>query len=385
MNPQDFNEKAPGKVVQNMDGDWCFIPNALPPNLNSSLELLSSLSEANLALGQLSGIGERLPNPHLMIGPFLRREAMLSSRIEGTIATAEELVLFEVEPEDANRRDVQDVREVANYVRALNTGLSLLKELPVSLRLARKIHAVLMHRVRGEDKRPGEFRDRQNYIGNRSEPIAMARFVPPPPREMHAALDQLEKYFHEQSNLPFLVNLALTHYQFEAIHPFLDGNGRIGRLLIPLLLCERNYLPQPLLYISAFFEKHRYEYARLLLEVSQQGAWEQWVLFFLRGIAEQSRDAVQRSKKLLDLWEGYRLRMQKARSSALVLSLVDYLFARPAISIPQAQLELKVTYRSAQANIEKLVAGGILREHTGRRRNRIYVAPEIIDTIESEK
>jgi Fic family protein len=382
MNASDFSAKFPGKLTKTLEGEWAFVPEPLPPQLDFSLETLASLSEADQFLGQLAGVGQTLPNPHLLIGPFLRREAVLSSRIEGTEATAEELLLFEVAPNEAPR--TPDVREVANYVHALNHGLSRLSELPVSLRLIREVHSVLMKNVRGEEKKPGEFRTRQNYIARPGQPLAEARFVPPPVAEMNQAMNDLEKYLHRRE-LPTLIDLALIHYQFEAIHPFMDGNGRVGRLLISLLLCERGQMSQPLLYLSAYFERNRRAYYDLLLSVSHRGAWADWVMFFLRGIAEQSRDAIQRARKLVELREGYRGWMQEPGIPAPILLLVDALFENPAITIPRAKALLNVkTFHTARSYIEKLCEAGILKEHTGRRRNRIYVAPEILAVIESD-
>jgi Fic family protein len=335
-----------------------------------------------LALGELKGLGQRLPNPDLLIGPYLRREAVLSSRIEGTLATAEELLLFEVQPEGTPK--TPDVFEVFNYVRALQFGLKRLQEIPVSLRLLRELHAILMEGVRGEDRRPGEFRTNQNWIGTPGQSIQEARYVPPAQAEMNHALDAFEKYVHQPAQFPALIELAFVHYQFEAIHPFRDGNGRIGRLLISLLLCERGLLTHPLLYLSAYFEKNRRDYYDHLLRVSQTGSWQDWVGFFLAGVAQQSQDAIQRSQRLLKLWEEYRRRLQRVRASALLLRLVDELFARPAITVNSARRRLGVTHRTARLNVYRLAKEGILREGTGKQRNRVYVAPEIIEIVESD-
>lgn len=239
-------------------------------------------------MGELSGMGRRLPNPHLLIGPFLHREAILSSRIEGTHATAKELVLFEAMPQSLS---TPDVKEVANYVQAMKYGLARLKELPVCLRLIKELHEILLKGVRGDQHRPGEFRDEQNLIGEQGQSPAQARFVPPPHKDMIEALYALEKYMATPTDIPVLIQLALIHYQFETIHPFMDGNGRIGRLLTTLLLCERGCLPDPLLYLSAYFERNRDAYMDALLLVSQRGSWEDWIIFFLRGVLEQAKDA----------------------------------------------------------------------------------------------
>ncbi len=382
MQQVDFKEDASGGLVKSKEGFWAFVPNPLPPQLSLDMETVQALSQAAQALGELAGVGEMLPNPHLLMGPFLRREAVLSSRIEGTIATAQELLLFEALPSQEPK--TPDVREVRNYVRALEFGLQRLNQLPVCLRLIKEIHGVLLQGVRGEERRPGQFRVTQNYIGQPGRPIEEARFVPPPASEMNQTLDEFERFIHTSDDIPFLIRLALIHYQFEAIHPFVDGNGRMGRLLISLLLCERGYLRQPLLYLSAYFERNREAYADHLLRVSQTNSWNEWIRFFLQGVAEQSRDAVQRSRQLLGLWQGYRQKLQTARASALLLRLVDELFAFPAITAAHARNRLKVTHRSAQLNIQNLERMGILREHTGRQRNRVYVAPAIVAVIEAD-
>jgi Fic family protein len=376
MNPADFTELAPGTLVPSPKGFLCFVPRPLPPKLTLAMPTIQMLARAERALGKLAGSGEMLPNPHLLIGPFVRREAVLSSRIEGTIANEEDLVLFKVDPDVQDRKP--DTLEVRNYVIALEFGLKHLRELPVSLKLLRELHGRLLKGVRGADKSPGEFRDRQNYIGSGGVPIQDARFVPPPVLEMRQALDAFEKFLQAPSERPFLVDLALLHYQFEAIHPFRDGNGRVGRLLIPLLLCERNILTRPLLYLSAYFEQHRTEYADLLLRVSQKAAWEAWIEFFLKGIAEQAMDGVERATKLMALWQDYRKRLQTARASILGQNLVDQLFMQPAMSVSLARQLLRVSFLSAQNNVMRLVKLGILKEMTGRKRNRIFIAPEIL-------
>ena len=308
---------------------------------------------------------------------------MLSSRIEGTQASLSDLLFFEASGESGDYP--VDVVEVSNYVKALEYGVERLEKLPVSLRLIREIHKQLMEGVRGEHMTPGEFRRSQNWIGAPGCTLMEASFVPPPEAEMKEALGQFEKYLHTPSQLPPLIRLAMLHYLFEAIHPFLDGNGRVGRLLLTLVLCADGLLPKPLLYLSAYFERHRQRYYELLLAISQRGAWSEWITFFLRGVAEQSHDAIRRSNRLIDLWQEYRQKLQSARTSSLSLRLVDDLFSYPAITVAWAAKRLKVTPRSTQLNIEKLVSHGIIREATGRRRNRIFVAPEIINILEAQK
>ena len=382
MDPADFTDDAPGELVKTVEGIWAFVPAPLPPRFDISPATISSLSAADFALGQLRGIGQMLPNAQLLIAPFLRREAILSSRIEGTIASLDQLILFEVE--SSGEPQNSDVGEVANYVLAMEYGLKRLEELPVSLRLIRELHEKLLTGVRGQDRRPGEFRQTQNAIGQQGRPVEEARYIPPPVVQMNQALSDFELFLHEPTELPILIQLALVHYQFEAIHPFLDGNGRIGRLLLSLLLCEKGYLTQPILYLSGFLEKHRDQYIDSLLRVSQNGDWIGWVNFFLEGVAEQSKDAVERSRLLLDLRQQYRERAQTARASALPLQLLDELFQIPGLTISMAQGLLGVTYVSAQRSVERLVGLGILEEVTGRQRNRVYLAPEILGIVNAE-
>jgi Fic family protein len=386
MRTSDFSQEAPGRLVRTEQGYWAFVPDPLPPKLEFDWEVLRRLSAADQALGELRGVGRMLPNPHLLIRSFLRREAVSSSRIEGTVTDLQQLLVFEAEPSgNQERTDRLDAQEVSNYVQALEYGLARLKELPVCLRLIREVHERLMSGVRGENRMPGRFRNGQNMIARPGETPESARFVPPPVAEMERAMDDLERFMNEPNDLPVLIQLALIHYQFEAIHPFWDGNGRIGRLLLTLLLCERGCLVQPLLYLSASLEKHREAYMDHLLAVSRSGAWSAWVGFFLDRIAEQSRVAVERCNQLLDLWQGYRRRLQAVSSSAATLQLIDRLFETPAMTMTQAAERLQVSFPAAKASIEKLEQMGILSEMTGKLKNRVYLAAEIVRILESPK
>lgn len=379
MDPKEFTASAPGRVIRAAAGYPAFIPNPLPPAISWTPDIVSGLSQADRALGELSGIGRALPNPHLLILPFARREAVLSSRIEGTQASLSDLFAFE-----ASQRfeDISDVREVFNYVRALEYGLARVKDLPISLRLIREIHEKLMQGVRGEHSTPGEFRRSQNWIGPPGCLPNDATFVPPPVDEMRTCLDAFERFLHAQSDIPPLVQLALVHYQFEVIHPFLDGNGRVGRLIIVMLLCLKQLLSEPLLYLSAYFEAHRQEYYELLLSVSQRGAWKEWVLFFLEGVESQARDAVQRSRRIQDLRTEYRARFQTTQASAKLLQVVDLLFGAPVVTVSQVKEAVGVTFPSASRYIAQLEEAGIVKEITGQARNRLYRASEIIRAIE---
>jgi Fic family protein len=375
-----FQNSPSGMLVRAIDRYWAFVPNPLPPKLDWSDALVSLTSKADLALGTLSGLGEILPNPNLLIYPFVRKEAVLSSRIEGTQSSLSDLLLFEATKAEKQR----DVKEVQNYVHATEYGLKRLEELPLSLRLIRELHAILMEGVCGERATPGEFRKSQNWIGPPVCTLNDATFVPPPVAEMKEALDQLEKFLHAGTQLPPLVELALIHYQFETIHPFLDGNGRIGRLLITLFLCQRSILNKPLLYLSAFFERHRQEYYDRLLDVSQRGAWRQWLEFFLQAVVKQSNDAVRRARRLLDLHRTYYQTSLGKRLPPTAVELVGSIFVKPVLNAKVAQESLKVTYPSAQKAINALVEEGILAEITGGKRNKAYAAKKILEILEEE-
>ena len=380
MDAKGFTDQAAGRILRAPQGYDAFVPNPLPPDLAWTPSIVSLLSRADRALGELSGIGRALPNPHLLILPFARREAVLSSRIEGTQASLSDLYAYEAAP---RAEETGDVLEVFNYVRALEHGLARLNELPVSLRLIREIHERLMRGVRGEHSTPGEFRRSQNWIGSPGCLLNDATYVPPPVEEMRACLDALEHFLHSEHDIPPLVQLALVHHQFEAIHPFLDGNGRVGRLIIVMLLCLWDLLPQPLLYLSAYFEANRQTYYELLLSVSQRGTWKEWVLFFLEGVESQARDAVRRSYRLQDLRREYRTRFQATHSSARLLQVVDLLFESPILTVNQVKETIEVSFPSANRYIAQLEEAGIVDEITGQLRNRLYRAGEIMRAIEA--
>jgi Fic family protein len=389
MNLNDFRDSPSGQLVKVGTGEvayWAFVPHPLPPQIPADWELTGAVSEADRALSELAGVGRTMPNPHLLIGPFVRREAVLSSRIEGTQTDIADLYAYEagqlplpgMEPAAPPESDVQ---EVLNYVRALEYGLQRVDDLPVSLRLIRELHERLMAGVRGEHATPGEFRRSQNWVGRPGCTLDEAQFVPPPVLQMLEALDAFEKYLHSGNVYPPLVRLALIHYQFEAIHPFIDGNGRIGRLLTSLLLVQWGLLPLPLLYLSAYFYRLRQDYYDLLMAISQRGAWQDWLQYFLRGVTEQAQDAIMRAKHLQDLQAAWRDRLTRVRTSTLLLRLVDGLFESPVITIPEAQRLLKVTYPSAQRNVEKLVEAGILQQIGESSYGKTFVAVEILEII----
>ena len=385
MNPVRFAQPA-GQLVQrvvNEETYWAFVPDPLPPVIEFDPELATTLAAARGSLGELSGLGRAIPNPSLLIHPFIRREAVLSSKIEGTLTDIADLYAYEAgQPHLPGLTDSPppeaDVREVSNYVHALEYGLDRIKSLPISLRLIRELHERLLAGARGSQQaQPGEFRRGQNLIGKSGDTLVTARFVPPPPPEMLVALDTFEKYLHSPQALDPLIRLALIHYQFEAIHPFGDGNGRIGRLLISLLLVHWGLLPLPLLYLSAYFEKHRDGYYDRLLAVSQNSAWRDWLVFFLRGVEQQAQDAVKRSKQLQDLQSDWRARAAKAKTT-LPVQLVDALFENPVVSISDVARRLSVSYNAAQRAVDKLVELQIIGQAGDTSYGKTFIAWEIL-------
>ena len=381
MNPNDFHSREAGQVIRTPKGYYTFLPSPLPPNLDWSSLLVTALSEAERDLSRLATLAGAFPFPRLLVQPFMRREAVLSSRIEGTRATLAELYTYEsaqlsfLEPDS-------DVREVHNYVRALDYGLERLKTLPISLRLIRELHEKLLQGARGGNLTPGEFRRTQNWIGPAGSTIMTATYVPPPVDEMKQALDDLEKFIHIGTEMPTLARAAMIHYQFEAIHPFLDGNGRVGRLLIALLLAEWNILSQPLLNLSVYFEHYRLEYYDHLLAVSQRGEWEAWLRFFLRGVSAQSRDSLARMERLGSIRAKYQPLVESEKNSERMAAVVDFLFGRPIFNAKQLAEGLEMPFKTSRQYIEKLVQAGILREITGYARNQIYRADEIFNALD---
>jgi len=384
MRPKDFhNTKAPGNIRQHPNGYWTFIPNPLPPNITWSAKLVTALSASDRALGELAGLASTLSNPNLLIQPLIRREAVLSSRIEGTQASLGDLYAYE-SVQTTLFEFPEDVKEVQNYVLALQYGLDRLLTLPVSLRLMRELHAHLLTGVRGEQWRPGEFRRSQNWIGAPGSTIETATYVPPPVKEMNQALGNLEEYVHQGNHFPPLIRLALIHYQFEAIHPFLDGNGRVGRLLNSLLLHEWSLLPQPILHLSAYFEANRLEYYDHLLAVSQKGVWNEWLVYFLRGVQAQADDSIQRVRRLQSLRHGYHDQFQQTRSAARMLLVIDWLFSKPVFNIAQLAEALNINYPTARRYVVQLEKAGIVEEATGQARNRVYRAGGILSAVERD-
>ena len=385
MNPEAFKNSTAGKCIRSITQPpyWAYVPNSLPPKIEVNWELANLLSKADIKLGELSGAGQLLPNPHLLISPFIRREAVMSSRIENTQSGLDDLFFFEAD--ETEPPPMSDVKEIINYVRAMEYGIKRLPELSISHRLIREIHGILMEGVRGEGATPGLMRTSQNWIGSPGCTLMDAIYVPPQVADMKQCFSDLEKYIHSNAQEPALIQCALVHYQFEAIHPFVDGNGRIGRLLITFMLLEKKLLSQPLLYLSDFFERHRDEYYKLLLNVSQKGDWKAWITFFLNGVRQQSEDALLTIQKLLDLQNRYREIAAGPRALKAVGPLIDHLFANPIISISELSKAWKMTFPTVRRGVNYLIEKGILREITGGQRNRLFVADEILNIIMTER
>ena len=369
---------ASGRWIKTLKGYRAFHPDPLPPKLNWTPKLVRALSDADQLLGRLAGEGRRLPNPHLLIRPFVQREAVFSSRIEGTQSTLGELLASDAGAVVA--RSPEDLREVGNYVAALEHGIARLKTLPLSVRLVRELHEKLMTGVRGHHATPGELRRSQNWIGPPGSTLTQATYVPPPHEEMLDYLGAWEKFLHDET-LPPLVQTALMHYQFEAIHPFLDGNGRVGRLLITLLLMQRGVLPLPLLYLSAFFEATRRDYYDSLRAVTERSAWEDWLLYFFNGVARQSEDALSRAERInqqLDQWRKH----VSGTGTGVALRLLDLLGTNPFITVRKAEAQLGVAFNTAATALRRLVGLRIVNQVGDARRDRVFCAQALLDILE---
>jgi Fic family protein len=363
-----------GVYVRQPQGYRAFIPKPLSPSplvqVSGSLQTL--LSQADYALGRLDGAILTLPNPDLFVFMYVRKEAVLSSQIEGTQSSLQNLLAVEAKLFDPDTPG--DVGEVINYVRAMNYGLERLATLPVSVRLIKEIHAELMRGVRGGKLTPGELRTSQNWIGPAGCALSEATFVPPPPQEVPQALAELERFLHTQDDMPALIRVGLAHAHFETIHPFLDGNGRIGRLLITFLLVEKGLLRKPVLYLSHYFKRHRAEYYDRLQAVRDAGDWEGWLEFFLRGVAEVSEEASQTAAKILRLREEYRAKITErlGRAAANGHRVMDRLFDHPIVTVATVREWLDITPAGANQIVSRLEGSGLLQEITGYARNRRF-------------
>jgi Fic family protein len=379
LNP--INSRA-GKTVPQGTGYLAYVPNKLPPDppILFDSEMIRLMSEADLALGQLSGVSSLLPNPDLFVAMYVKKEAVLSSQIEGIQCTLDQVLQEEADQEGVRTKDIG---EVVNYVNAMNYGIERLETLPLSLRLIREIHSHLLNGVRGEHKDPGEFRKTQNWIGPQGCTLSNAAFVPPPVPDMQEALSNLELFMHDRASLPITIQCAILHAQFETIHPFLDGNGRVGRLLVSLMLHERKVLEQPLLYISLFLKQNRLDYYDRLMAVRQKGDWEGWVKFFLQGVAQVSREASKTAQDIVEFRENV---MTTARAFGKnELALVDHLFEHPIMDIRTAEKLLGCSYVTAANALQSFVKEGFVAETTGKKRNKLFRFSGYLDLFERDE
>jgi Fic family protein len=370
-----------GKKINQLSGYKAFIPNNLPPNPSVIIKdgLQHLLTDANIALEKLDTMGYLAPNLDHIIAMYIRKEALLSSQIEGTQASLENIFEYE---SHIDLKNIDDVKEVINYIKALNHGMKRLDEFPMSVRLIKEIHKILLQDTRGNNKTPGEFRKSQNWIGPAGSTLNTASFVPPPPNEAIDAMGELEKYLHKESDLPLLINLALIHYQFETIHPFLDGNGRLGRLLITFYLYWKKVLKYPLLYLSYYFKLHRQEYYDRLNMVRESGDYEQWISFFLKGLIWTSNSSLLTIKNILKLKELYKqLLISKKITTPHVIAFLDFIFEKPIFSINDIKNHLKISFQTAGSMIYQFIKIKILKEVTGMKRNKRYVCFEYVNIL----
>lgn len=384
MDSERYKDNTFGEVrlVPGM-GYRAYYPNPLPSVVELRPATVTCLADAEAALGRLAGAGRLLPNPHLLIRPYLLREALASARIEGTQASL--LGVLEAEAEADETGYAPDIEEVLNYVAAMEQGLARLESLPFSLRLIRDMHAVLLSGVRGRERLPGEFRTSQNWIGPPGSTINTALFVPPPPDSLGTLLSDWERFVHENRSISVLVQSGLLHYHFETIHPFLDGNGRMGRLLVVFHLVLRKRLPQPLLVLSSYLERHRETYYAKLQAVRESGDLDGWLRFYLRGIETQANSAMERAERLVDMRESYRTRVIEA-TRGQAIALVDSLFANPVITAPRVESILDVTRPTSLRILDRLEKLGILTETgPGPRRQRRFLAAEILHVLQDEE
>jgi len=372
-NTPDFRGRA-GCYQRQRTGYRAFIPQPLPPDppVYVEGEFQHLLSEADRALGRLDGSIQILPNPDLFVLMYVRKEAVLSSQIEGTQSSLQDVLAAEANIFTPDQP--ADVNEVINYVGAMNHGLERLRELPLCIRLIREIHERLLTGVRGNRLTPGELRRSQNWIGPQGCTLQEATFVPPPAEEVAPALSSLEKFLHNPGGLPALVQIGLAHVQFETIHPFLDGNGRIGRLLITFFLCWQGILRSPVLYLSHYFKQHRDEYYRRLQVVRDQGDWEGWLNFFVKGVLSVSREATDTARQILALREEHRQRITEGlgRSAGNGYRILEYLYKRPILKVSEIKDLLDMTYAGANSLVSRLVEIGLLQESTGQKRHRVF-------------
>lgn len=384
---KELNRHRAGMYVPQIGGYKAFVPKLLPPAPPVRLddEIIQLLSQADRALGRLDGASEILPNANLFVAMYVSKEAVLSSQIEGLQASLLDVLAFEADA--AIPDNPQDIEEVVNYIHALNHGLRRLDTLPLSLRLMREIHGLLLQGVRGANRHPGDFRTSQNWIGQNGATIATARFVPPAPTDMNRALDDLESFIHTEKTLPILLKVGIIHAQFETIHPFLDGNGRMGRLLITFILCSEGVLRKPLLYLSHFFKINRSVYYEYLQKIRDEGDWESWLKFFLQGVAEVAQQATTTARNIVQLREKHRnmIATHFARSAGPAYQLLDYLYERPVITVNGAAKVMGLSYANANNLVLKFQDHGLLRQMDTSQRNRRFVYAEYLAMFADEE
>jgi Fic family protein len=371
-----------GRYVKQAGGYSVFIPNPLPPNppIKFDEELLSLLSDADRSLARLDGIITVLPNPDMFLGMYVKKEALLSSQIEGTQASLEGVLEFEADltPKD----NIEDIKEVVNYIKALNYGIDRLNDLPMSLRLIKEIHKILIEGTRGGSKTLGEFRKTQNWIGSIGASLNEATFVPPPPDVVLPSMSALENFFYKHENIPPLTKIALIHAQFETIHPFLDGNGRVGRLLITFYLYWKKILSKPVLYLSYYLKKHKNEYYDLLMRVRTDGLWEDWIKFFLERVKESSIESANTARDIINLKESITSKLYGSSiSSIYAAKLIDLLFEKPLIEVNDLVKTYKISRESANELVNRFEQIGILKEITGKQRYKKYLFKDYVNII----
>lgn len=381
MLQEDVSSHRVGQYVRQLTGYRAFVPNQLPPDPPPQMddEMAVLLSAADQSLGRLDGVADTLPNPDLFVRMYVRKEAVLSSQIEGTQASLADVL--EYEAETGHRKFPSDVLETFNYVKALNAGLERLNDLPLCNRLLREIHGILMQGVRGQEKSLGQFRETQNWIGPPGCNLNTATYVPPPPDEMSRAMGDLESYLNSGLSAPVLVKCGLAHGQFEMIHPFLDGNGRLGRLLITFLLCQQEVLKRPLLYLSAYFKEHQDEYYARLYAISNEGDWEGWLKYFLRGVGQVSREATETARRIIAMREEHRQFVQQKVGGRNGLPLLDFLCQNPVITVAGIDRYLGVSYVTANNLAHSFEDLGLLKEITLRPRNKVYQYRPYLDIL----
>jgi Fic family protein len=377
MSPENFSQEQQNNLIKTITGAWAYVPPDLPPRLDYA-DFALELGAAAAALGELKGAARRLNNPYMLIGPLIQKEALISSAIEGTITTIENMIVEQATPTSAKD---ENAREASNYVRAVHNAVHQMQELPISHRLIKDAHKILLSGLshsRGQGKRLGEYKDSQNAIGRLRDTEQTARYVPPPPAQTAIAMDNLEKFITRDSSKPgeALIDIALAHYQFEAIHPFLDGNGRVGRMLITLMAIQSKALDLPLLHISSEIEKDKDEYVDLLFEVSTHGLWERWIKFFLGIVRKSCENATKKVDEILWLEKELKVRAMAVRKNHRINTIVEALFTQHWITTSEAQKLCGTHFQTAQADLEQLVKADILKTIPASR-PLIYLAPEI--------